>query len=78
MKANPSASLGAGGIDELRWIKPVFPGDTLRCENELLEKELMEKRPEMGRTHARMTVFNQHDEPVMTFIARGLIARRPA
>lgn len=78
MKANPSASLGAGGIDELRWIKPVFPGDTLRCENELLEKEAMDKRPEMGRTRARMTVYNQHDEPVMSFIARGLVARRPA
>jgi acyl dehydratase len=78
MKANPQASLGAAGIDELRWLKPVFPGDTLRCENELLEKKASEKRPEMGSTRARMTTFNQHDEPVMTFIARGLIARRPA
>lgn len=77
MKADPSASLGAAGIDELRWIKPVYPGDTLRCENELLEKKASEKRPEMGSTRARMTVFNQHDEPVMTFIARGLVARRP-
>ena len=78
MKANPSASLGAAGIDELRWIKPVYPGDTLRCENELLEKKASEKRPEMGSTRARMTVYNQYDEPVMSFIARGLIARRPA
>ena len=78
MKVRPTASLGAGGIDELRWIKPVFPGDTLRCETELLEKKVSEKRPEMGRTRSRMTVFNQHDEPVMTFIANAIVARRSA
>ena len=77
MKDHRQASLGAAGIDELRWLKPVFPGDTLRCENELLEKKASEKRPERGSTRSRMTVFNQHDEPVLTFIARGLIARRP-
>lgn len=77
MKQHPQASLGAAGIDELRWLKPVFPGDTLRCENELLEKKASQKRPDMGSTRARMTTFNQHDEPVLTFIARGLIARRP-
>lgn len=77
-KANPQASLGAAGMDELRWLKPVYPGDTLRCENELLEKRESRSRPEMGSTKSKMTVFNQHDVPVMTFIANGLIARRPA
>ncbi|MBX3594115.1 MaoC family dehydratase [Sphingomonas sp.] len=76
MKAHPSAGRGAGGVDELRWIRPVYPGDTLRCETELLEKSLSDKRPEMGRTRSRMLVFNQHDEPVLTFIANALIARR--
>lgn len=78
MKANPSAGLGAGGVDELRWIKPVYPGDTLRCETELIDKRVSEKRPEIGRTRSRMTVFNQHDQPVLSFIANALIARRPA
>ncbi len=78
MKAHPQASLGAAGIDELRWLKPVFPGDTLRCETELLEKKASEKRPEMGSTRSQMSVFNQHDEKVLSFIARGLLARRPA
>ncbi|MEG3179231.1 MaoC family dehydratase [Sphingomonas sp. LT1P40] len=78
MKAHPQASLGAAGIDELRWLKPVFPGDTLRCETELLEKKASEKRPEMGSTRSQMLVFNQHDEKVLSFIARGLLARRPA
>lgn len=77
-QANPQASLGAAGMDELRWLKPVYPGDTLRCENELLEKRESRSRPEMGSTKSKMTVFNQHDVPVMTFIANGLIARRPA
>ena len=77
MKLRPTASLGAAGIDELRWIRPVFPGDTLRCETELLEKRESEKRPEIGRTRSRMLVFNQHDEPVLSFIANALVARRP-
>ncbi len=70
------ASLGSPGLDELRWIKPVYPGDTLRCENELLEKRRSKSKPEMGILKARTTVFNQHDEPVMTYIANGLIKTR--
>lgn len=76
--AHPQASLGAAGIDELRWLKPVYPGDVLRCETELLDKRESRSRPEMGSTRSRMTVFNQDDQPVMRFIANGLIARRPA
>lgn len=74
---NPQAGLGAAGIDELRWLKPVHPGDTLRCETELLEKRESRSRPEMASTKSRMTVFNQDDVPVMTFVANGLIGRRP-
>lgn len=76
MKAVPTASLGAGGIDELRWLKPVRPGDTLRCETELLDKRESATKPEIGFTRQRMTVFNQHDVPVMTFIANAMIRRR--
>ncbi len=76
MKAVPTASLGAGGIDELRWLKPVHPGDTLRCQTELLDKRKSATKPHVGFTRQRMTVFNQHDEPVMTFIANALIRRR--
>lgn len=78
MRDHPQASLGAAGIDELRWLKPVYPGDTLRCENELIEKRASRSRPEMGSTRARMTTYNQHDEPVLTFVAIGLIATRPS
>lgn len=78
MKDHPQASLGAAGVDELRWLKPVFPGDVLRCEAELLEKRESRSRPDMGSTRNQMTVFNQHDEPVLRFTALGLMRRRPA
>ena len=77
LKANRQAGLGSPGIDELRWLKPVYPGDTLRCETEVLDKRASRSRPEMGSYRSRMTVFNQHDEPVMTFVSIGLIATRP-
>lgn len=70
------ASLGSPGIDELRWIKPVFPGDTLRVESELIEKRRSASRRDMGITKTKSTVFNQHDEPVMAMVANGLVAVR--
>lgn len=77
MRTQRNASLGSPGIDELKWLRPVYPGDTLRCESELLEKRLSASRPDMGITKGRTTVFNQHDQPVMTFVANGLIRTRP-
>jgi acyl dehydratase len=77
LKAVEQAGLGAAGIDELRWLKPVYPGDTLRCETEILETNASRSRPEMGSFRSRMTVFNQHDVPVMSFVSIGLIRRRP-
>jgi acyl dehydratase len=78
LKANSQAGLGSPGIDELRWIKPVYPGDILRCETEILDKRASQSRPEMGSYRSRMTVLNQDDIPVMTFISIGLIRTRPA
>lgn len=77
LKANGQAGLGSPGIDELRWLKPVHPGDTLRCETEILETRVSRSRPEMGSFRSRMTVLNQHDEPVMTFVSIALIQTRP-
>lgn len=72
------AGLGSPGIDELRWLKPVYPGDILRCEAELLDKTPSRSKPDLGSFRSRTTVFNQNDEPVMSMIAIGLIRRRPA
>ena len=76
MKQHEQAGLGSPGIEDLRWLKPVYPGDTLRCESEILEKRRSGSRPEMGIIQSRMTVFNQHDEPVMTMRSAGLIRVR--
>lgn len=78
MKANRQAGLGSPGIDELRWLKPVYPGDILRCETELLEKRQSASKPEMGSFKSRLTVFNQDDVPVMTMVSIGLIRVRGA
>jgi acyl dehydratase len=77
MADHPQASLGAAGIDELRWLKPVHPGDTLRCETEVLAVTPSRSRPDMGSVRTRMTTYNDADEPVLTFIAIALMRRRP-
>ncbi len=76
LKANEQAGLGSPGIDELRWLKPVYPGDRLRCETEVLEKRRSVSRPEMGIFKSRMSVFNQDDVMVMTFVSNGLVETR--
>ena len=78
LKAHGQAGLGSPGIDELRWLKPVYPGDTLTCETEVIDKRASRSRPEMGSYRSRMTVLNQHGEPVMTFVSIGLIRTKPA
>lgn len=70
------ASMGARGIDELRWLKPVYPGDKLRIEIEILDKRESESRPEMGHLRSKLTGYNQDDEPVIEWIALGMHRRR--
>jgi acyl dehydratase len=77
MKTSEQAGLGSPGLDELRWLKPVYPGDTLRCETQLIEKTPSRSRPEMGSFRSKLTIYNQDDVPVMTFISIGLIRTRP-
>ena len=76
MKEHEQAGLGSPGIEDLRWLKPVYPGDTLCCESKVLEKRRSQSRPEMGLFKSQLTVFNQHDEPVMTMRSTGLIRVR--
>ncbi|MGB7406116.1 MAG: MaoC family dehydratase [Pacificimonas sp.] len=76
MQTSENAGLGSPGLDELRWLKPVYPGDTLRVETELTEVRPSRSRPEMGSIHSDVTVFNQNDEPVMTMKSIGLMATR--
>jgi acyl dehydratase len=72
------AGLGSPGIDELRWLKPVYPGDTLHVRGEILEKTPSRSKPDIGSFRTRTTVTNQNGVPVMTFVSIVLIRRRPA
>ena len=72
------AGLGSPGIDELRWLKPVFPGDVLRIESEILDKRPSRSRADMGSFRSRSTIFNQDDVAVMTVVSIGLVRRSPA
>lgn len=70
------AGLGSPGIDDLRWRRPVYPGDTLSVHGHILEKTPSRSRPEMGSFRTQTTVTNQHGEVVMTFVSIVLIRRR--
>jgi acyl dehydratase len=72
------AGLGSPGIDELRWRRPVFPGDTLHVRGKIVDKTPSRSKPEMGSFRSDMTVTNQDDQSVMTFTSIVLIRRRPA
>lgn len=72
-----AASLGAIGVDELRWLRPVRPGDTLRGVNEVIEKKASKTRPEMGIVRNKVTIFNQDDKPVLTMIPISMWRTRP-
>lgn len=78
VKNTRHAGLGSPGHDELRWLKPVYPGDVLRIETELLEKTRSRSRPEMGSFKSIIKVFNQDDVCVMSLRSIGLIAVRGA
>lgn len=70
------AGLGSPGIDEIRWKKPVYPGDTLHVRGKILEKTPSRSRPEMGSFRTQTIVTNQNGDVVMTFISIVLIRRR--
>ena len=71
------AGLGSPGIDELRWLKPVYPGDTLHVNGEIIEKTPSRSKPDIGSFRTRTTVTNQDEVPVLTFTSIVLIRRRP-
>ena len=75
--ANEQAGLGSPGVDELRWLKPVYPGDTLHVRGKIVETRLSRSKPEMGSFRTETTVTNQDGVPVMRFTSIVLIRRRP-
>jgi len=71
------AGLGSPGIDELRWRRPVYPGDTLHVRGTIVDRTPSRSKPHMGSFRTEMIVTNQDDQAVMTFTSIVLIRRRP-
>lgn len=73
-----AASMGSPGMDELRWLAPVRPGDTISVRAEVLEQRPSRSRPDRGIAVLGYTVRNQRGEAVMTFKITHLLKARPA
>jgi acyl dehydratase len=72
-----SASLGSPGLDEIRWLKPVRPGDTLTVTSKTLESRPSASRPDRGIVVSVWEAKNQHGELVATVKGMGMFLRRP-
>jgi acyl dehydratase len=72
-----SATLGSPGVEEIRWLAPVRPGDTLRGRSTILDVRDSLKDPRRGTVHTVNEVRNQDDVVVMTLTARGFFRKRP-
>ena len=70
-----ACSMGSPGLDNLRWIRPVRPGDTLKVVAKVREKRPSSSKPDRGTLIMDYTVTNQVDEAVMTFTAIHILAR---
>lgn len=71
-----SASLGSPGVDEVRWLRPVRPGDTLGATMEVVESRASTSKPDRGVIRSRWEVRNQQAEVVMTMEGMGMYRRR--
>ena len=72
-----SSSLGSPGLENIRWIKPVRPGDVLRTRMVVLEARPMASKPEVGLLRNRWELINQNNEEVMQMEGYGMFGRRP-
>lgn len=72
------AGLGSPGFDDLAWLKPVRPGDTIRCRMTCIDKTPSRSRPGIGSARFLIEVFNQHDDLVLRFTSIGIMRFRPA
>jgi acyl dehydratase len=71
------ASLASPGLDELRWLKPVRPGDTLSVRVTVLKTMPSKSKPDRGAVTSAIEVINQAGEIVMTFKVVNIIGKRP-
>lgn len=76
MKETGTMSLGSPGVDSIRWVKPVFPGDTLTVTMKVVETRRLNSRPRVGNVRNDYSVHNDKGELVMTFRSNGFFAAR--
>ena len=77
-RGEPSARLGPSpGFRELKWLRPVFAGDTVSYAAEVIEARALRSRPGWGMISSRCTGTNQHGDLVLSFIGIGFVERRP-
>jgi acyl dehydratase len=72
-----SASLGSPGVNHVRWLHPVRPGDRLRLKTTVLEAKISRSKPDRGSLLNRWDVYNQDGTLVMTMEGWGIVGRRP-
>jgi acyl dehydratase len=72
------AGLGSPGVDDLRWLKPVYPGDRLTVSGKIIEKTPSRSKPHIGSIRTETIVTNQDGVRVMRFISIVLMLRRPS
>ena len=71
-------NLGSPGFDEMRWLKPVRPGDTLYATAEVLDTRTSQKHSDRGTVRFRYSAQNQNGEEVFSVIGIQIVRRRPA
>jgi acyl dehydratase len=74
----PAGGIIGAGFDELRWPRPVRPGDELHVESEVLEVRPSKSRPDQGVIKVRTTTLNQNGESVQVYVVNLIVFRRPA
>ena len=73
----PAGGIVGAGMDEMKWPRPVRPGDELHVESEVLEVRPSKSRPDQGLVKVRNTTVNQNGEPVQVFVGNLVVLRRP-
>ena len=78
MLGNNKALIGSVGYDELRYLRPVKAGDRLTLSMECIYKQASLSKPNRGIVKYRVTLTNQDDDPVLSYIDIVLLAKRAA
>lgn len=76
-RALAACSMGSPGADELRWLRPVRPGDTLRAIVRVVEQRQSTSKPDRGIVRLQWTTLNQAGDPVLTMTSMQIVRRRP-